>query len=205
MTALVTSGETIFLLPFVAARVFRPTLLDVFGLTNFELGTAFSLYGIVAMASYFLGGPLADRFSARRLMTAALLATAAGGIPMARIPSLPVLRLLFAYWGMTTILLFWAALIRAAREWGGTASQGRAYGILDGGRGLLAAVVSSLAVAAFASLLPAQVASATLSERADALGAIMWLFTALTVAVAGFVWLVWPVGTAPTGGAGARS
>lgn len=192
MLALVLAGEAIFALPFVLARVFRPTFLDVFDLTNFELGTAFSLYGVVAMVSYFLGGPVADRFSARRLLSLALLATAAGGVVLAGIPSLPVLRGLFAYWGLTTILLFWAALIRAAREWGGVSAQGRAYGLLDGGRGLLAAVVSSASVLVLAAVLPDDVAGATLAERAAALSAIIWIYTALTAAVALFVWWVVP-------------
>ena len=78
--ALVAAGEVIFALPFVVARVFRPTMLEVFGLTNLEFGTAFSLYGIVAMLAYFPGGPLADRFPARYLMTVALMVTALGGI-----------------------------------------------------------------------------------------------------------------------------
>jgi len=63
--ALMAAGESVFLLPFVLARVFRPTLLDVFGITNLELGVAFSVYGVVAMIAYFAGGPLADRYSAR--------------------------------------------------------------------------------------------------------------------------------------------
>ena len=67
LSVIVVSGEAIFLLPFVVPRVFRPTLLDVFQITNLELGTAFSLYGVVAMLSYFPGGPLADRFSVRKL------------------------------------------------------------------------------------------------------------------------------------------
>jgi hypothetical protein len=49
IAALIVAGESVFLLPFVLARVFRPTFLDVFGLTNLELGTAYSVYGIVAM------------------------------------------------------------------------------------------------------------------------------------------------------------
>ena len=68
LLALIAAGEAVFFLPFVLARVFRPTLLDVFGITNLELGTAFSLYGVVAMVAYFAGGPLADRFSARTWM-----------------------------------------------------------------------------------------------------------------------------------------
>src|SRR5688572_19426050 len=116
MLALIAAGEIIFTLPFVIAPVFRPTFLEVFGLTNLQLATAFSLYGFVAMLAYFLCGPLADRYSARRLMTISLVVTAMGGPILAGIPSLGVLKLLFAFWGMTTILLFWAALIRATRE-----------------------------------------------------------------------------------------
>ena len=130
LTILIAAGETVFLLPFVVARIFRPTFLDVFGLTNLQLGTAFALYGVIAMVSYFLGGPLADRYSARKLMTLALILTAIGGVLFAAIPSLTVLTILYGFWGLTTILLFWAALIRATREWGGVNSQGKAYGAI---------------------------------------------------------------------------
>lgn len=192
MAVLIAAGETVFLLPFVVARIFRPTFLDVFGITNLQLGTAFALYGSIAMAAYFLGGPLADRFSARRLMTAALLATSLGGIIFAAIPSLSVLTVLYGFWGLTSILMFWAALIRATREWGGIDSQGRAYGLLDGGRGLFAALLASISVWIFASLLPAEVASATIEQRTAALKQIIWIFTGLVLGVALLVWLVVP-------------
>jgi MFS family permease len=192
MIALIAAGEIVFTLPFVIARIFRPTFLEAFGLTNLQLGTAFSLYGIVAMLAYFPGGPLADRYSARRLMTIALVVTALGGPVLAAIPSLGVLKLLFAFWGLTTILLFWAALIRSTREWGGASGQGRAYGFLDGGRGVLAAVLASVTVAVFAAALPAHVAEATLAERTAALSRVIWVFTALTLVVAVLVWFAVP-------------
>ena len=62
---LVMAGEAVFLLPFVLPRVFRPTLLSVLDIDNTMLGAAFSAYGLVAMAAYFFGGPLADRFGAQ--------------------------------------------------------------------------------------------------------------------------------------------
>ncbi len=192
MAALIAAGESVFLLPFVVARIFRPTFLDVFEITNLQLGTAFALYGSVAMAAYFLGGPLADRFSARRLMTAALLATSLGGIFFATIPSITILTLLYGFWGLTTILMFWAALIRATREWGGVHTQGRAYGFLDGGRGLFAALLASISVWIFASLLPAEVTSATMEQRIAALKQIIWIFTGLVLFVALLVWLIVP-------------
>ncbi|WP_419934480.1 MFS transporter [Candidatus Palauibacter sp.] len=201
--ALIAAGETAFFLPFVLARVFRPTLLDVFGITNLELGTAFSLYGVVAMAAYFAGGPLADRYSARRLMALALLATGLGGIVLAGFPPPRIMNLLWAFWGMTTILLFWAAMIRAIREWGGHSQQGRAYGLLDGGRGLLAALVASLSVAIFAALLPSDVPSATLEQRAVAFRGVIWVFTGITLGIAALVWILVPDST-PRDEAGGR-
>ncbi|WP_420632991.1 MFS transporter [Candidatus Palauibacter sp.] len=201
--ALMAAGEAVYFLPFVLARVFRPTLLDVFGITNLELGTAFSLYGIVAIVAYFAGGPLADRYSARRLMVFALLATGLGGIVLAGFPSPRAMNVLWAFWGMTSVLLFWAAMIRATREWGGRSMQGRAYGLLDGGRGLMAALAASLALAVFAALLPDEVPTATPEQRATAFRGVIWVFTGLTLGIGVLVWLIVPE-TTPQGGTGGR-
>ena len=143
--SLILAGETIFFLPFVLARIFRPTLLEAFGISNTELGSYFSIYGIVAMLSYFFGGPLADKFSAKKLMAFALWLTGSGGFVMILIPTSFTMKVLYGFWGFTTIFLFWAALIRATREWGANDFQGRAYGWLEGGRGATAAGLGTLA------------------------------------------------------------
>ena len=192
LVALIAAGEAVFLLPFVLARVFRPTFLDVFGVTNLQLGTVFSLYGIVAMVSYFAGGPLADRFSARQLMTAALFATGLGGVVLTRIPSVRIMNILWAFWGLTTVFLFWAAMLRATREWGGATSQGRAYGLLDGGRGLFAALIASFTVLVFAAALPNDVAAATPEQSAAAFRTVIWVFTGFVLGIALLVWVVVP-------------
>ncbi|GAA4822130.1 hypothetical protein GCM10023331_03070 [Algivirga pacifica] len=133
MLLLIMTGEGIFFLPFVMVRIFRSTILDLFQLSNFQLGTAFSIYGVTAMLSYFFGGLLADRYAPRRLISIALIMTAVGGIVMSYYPSFQVICLVYGFWGITTILLFWAALIRATRQWGDTDAQGKAFGFLDGG------------------------------------------------------------------------
>jgi len=192
MGTLIASGEAIFLLPFVVARIFRPTLLDVLDINNFQLGIAFSVYGIVAMFAYFAGGPLADRYPARRLMTIALVFTGIGGILFAGKPTLNVLIFLYGFWGVTTILIFWAALIRATREWGGKFSQGRAFGILDGGRGFVTALLASVSVSIFAALLPESIELATIEQRTSALNYIIWIFTGIVFITGLFVWIFIP-------------
>ena len=59
----------IFSLPFHVIRMFRPTLLKVFHLTNTEIGDSMAFYGVMAMLAYFPGGILADRFSSRKLIS----------------------------------------------------------------------------------------------------------------------------------------
>jgi len=61
---LIIAGELIFGLPFHIARFFRPILLNVFNISNAQLGDAIAIYGITAMLSYFPSGIIADRFSA---------------------------------------------------------------------------------------------------------------------------------------------
>ncbi len=192
LLALIVAGESIFFLPFVLPRVFRPTILEVFGLTNFELGTAFAAYGFVAMVAYALGGPLADFFRPRKLIAIALVSTALGGIVLWQVPALATLKSLYAYWGFTTIALFWAALMRATRQWGRRLAQGSAFGLLDGGRGLLTAVTGSCVVAIYASLLPIDVASASLEVRTDALKQVILILASMTCVAAMMIWLLLP-------------
>ena len=185
---LILSGEAVFILPFVLPRVFRPTVLQSFQLSNTELGLCFSWYGIVAMGSYILGGPLADKFAPRKLIAVALWLTALGGIIFAKFPSFTTLRLLYAYWGFTTIFLFWAPMIKATRVWGGAYSQGKAFGFLDGGRGLVGALFGSLGVLIFSIVITKEIAAISLEESREAFSAVIH-YSSIIVALIGV--LVW--------------
>ena len=193
MFTLVFAGEIIFGLPFHTARFFRPTLLEAFGFTNTELGDIFAVYGVMAMISYFPGGALADRFSARSLLTVSLVGTGIGGFYMATYPGPWGMGVLYGYWGITSILLFWAALIRATREWGGKVSQGKAFGILEGGRGLAAALFATLAVAVLAWAMPDNVSAASNEERRAAFRVVILLYSVTAIATAALTWILIPL------------
>jgi len=193
MLALIIAGEIVFGLPFHTARFFRPTLLEVFGFTNTQLGDLFAVYGITAMISYFPGGALADRFPARSLLTASLFVTGAGGLFMATIPAAMPMGLLYGFWGVTTIFLFWGALIRATREWGGQSTQGVAFGVLEGGRGLVAALIASLALAIFATIMPDNVALASDDVRRAGMRSIILVYTAAAFIAGALTWVTVPV------------
>lgn len=187
---LIVSGEMVFGLPFHINRYFRGTFLEVFGFTNTQAGDVFAVYGVLALISYFPGGALADRYSARVLLTASLVATAIGGLYMATIPGVIGMAVLYGFFGITTIFLFWGALIRAARDWGGANAQGMAFGVLEAGRGTVAATVAVGAAFMFGWLMPENVEQATDAERRAAFQAVVLLYVAAALIAAAMCWFV---------------
>lgn len=192
LAALIIAGEMVFGPAFHVPRFFLPTMLDVFKLTNTQLGDITAIYGITATLSFFPGGALADRYSARALISLALIATAAGGLYMATIPGPTQLAYLYGYFGVTTIFFLWGALIRATREWGGTASQGVAFGTLEAGRGLAAALVASLGVLFLASFMPDDANLTSDAARRAGLQSVIYLYAGVAFAAGVFAWFVVP-------------
>ena len=164
-------------------------MLEVFELTNVEIGECFAVYGIVALPSYLLGGPLADRFAPRKLIAIALWMTAIGGLALATFPSLSNLKIVYGYWGFTTIFLFWAAMIKATRVWGGERSQGKAFGFLDGGRGLVGALFGSLGVLIFSLFIMGEITEANIADRKEAYKYVIWVSSGIVILIGLLVWL----------------
>ena len=189
LTLLILSGEFIYFLPYVLSRVFRPTFLDVFQLNNFQLGSLFSVYGVVALLSYIYGGVITDRYSPRKLMSSALFLTALGGLVLASYPSYQTLQILYGYWGFTSVFLFWGAMIKATRLWGGDNNQGKAFGFLDEGRGIVAASMGSIGVFVFTIVLTSDIKSASVLERQEAFRYVI-LLSSFMVAFIGLLVLI---------------
>jgi len=189
ITLLILSGELIFLLPYVLARVFRPTFLEVFNLTNLQLGGLFSVYGTVAILSYMYGGVISDKFQPKILIAISLFFTAFGGLVLSTYPSYLMLQILWGYWGFTTVFLFWGAMIKATRVWGGSKNQGEAFGLLDGGRGLVAASMGTLGVLIFSMFLTNDIELASLIERRNAFRYVI-LFSSFIVFLTGILVII---------------
>ena len=188
MTALILAGESIFFLPYIIPRVFRPTLLEVFEINNLQIGKYFSVYGVIAIFSYLIGGPLADRFKPSRLMSFALFVTAIGGFYMYTLPSADSLYALYAFWGVSTILLFWAALLRTTRILAGN-TQGLGFGLLDGGRGLISVLVSTGAAWLFASVTADNLELLDVQERNEGFKKVIFFFSCFVIFSGIFVFL----------------
>jgi len=192
MFALVIAGEAIFLLPFILMRVFKPIVREAFVISDAQIGEAQALYGITAVISYFFGGFIADKWEARKLLSISLLLTAIGGFWMTMIPSIFTLKLLYAFWGVSTIFLFWAALIKATRQWGNSHTQGLSFGLLDGGRGLFAATIALSGAAILSFFFPSDSVEITFENKVQTLQYIIGTITGIVFLVSVLVWFVLP-------------
>jgi len=99
-----------------------------------------------------------------------------------------ILQIIYGWWGFTTIFLFWAPMIKATRVWGGSDSQGKAFGFLDGGRGLTGALFGLLGVLIFSFFLTEDPDTASLSDRKNAFTYVIYTAGFIIILVGFFVW-----------------
>ena len=149
---LVFAGGAIYPLIYLRQN-FEVSILESFAITITELGQCYALLGVIFVLTYLPSGWLADRVSPRWLLSFSLALTAMLGLWFSTMPSFQVLLIIFAGWGIATGLTFWAALIKGVAVLARHDEQGRFFGILDGGRGLVEAVLATIAVAWFAHSL----------------------------------------------------
>jgi predicted MFS family arabinose efflux permease len=158
-------------------QVYQTTMLDVLHIDNEQLGYLYSVLGIVFFVSYLPSGWLADRVAPRLLICFSLIGTGALGLWYSTAPSFHVLLVIFCCWGLTTGLTFWASVLKRVRMIAAPNEQGRFFGLLDGGRGLVEALLATAALAIFAS--------ATGSGRGEAVGLrhVIYLYSFTCIAL----------------------
>ena len=129
---------------------FEVSILESFGITIGQLSQCYSLIGVIFVLTYVPSGWLADRVSPRLLVVFSLTMTGLLGLWFSSMPSFGALQIIFAGWGIATGLTFWSSHIKVVTLLAKHNEQGRFFGILDGGRGLVEAALATIAVAWFA-------------------------------------------------------
>ena len=137
---LAAGAGIIFQLPYIRETFYVP-IQNAMELTNAQMGMLSSGYATMATFSYFIGGAIADKFSARKLLTFSFLATGILGLWFSTFPGYNVSRLIFILMGISTIITYWSACIKATRMLGSEEEQGRLFGLQEGLRGILNALL----------------------------------------------------------------
>ncbi|MFG7976963.1 MULTISPECIES: MFS transporter [Pseudomonas aeruginosa group] len=165
-------------------QVYQSTMLDALAIGNSELGYLYSLLGFAFLVSYLPSGWLADRFSPRYLISFSLLGTGVLGLWYARLPGFQALLAIFCGFGITTGLTFWASLIKRVKMLAGDDEQGRFFGVLDGGRGLIEALLATVAIALFAYV------TASGERNAEGLQLVIHFYAACCIALGAVLMLL---------------
>lgn len=136
-------GGIVYMLPYLRFSYYD-AMIEGLRLTNTQLGTVMSFYGLFAVPSYFLGGIVADKIKAKHLLTFSFLATGLGGGYLATLPGYYAVLAIHGLWGISTGLTFWAAFNKSIRLSASSNNQSKIFGLVTGMKKIVAVIAASI-------------------------------------------------------------
>lgn len=177
LAILAFGGAIIYLLPYLRYVLYTP-LQEALNLSHSQFGFTMSVFGICATLTYWPGGWLADRISPRKLLTFSYISTGLMGFWLSTYPPYWANIVIHGFWGVSTSLTFWAAMIRATKDLASSDEQGRFFGLLESGRGLFATAFTFFVVWLFGGFAVASLglywSIVTLSGATVLVGLLTW-------------------------------
>lgn len=157
-------------LPYMKSSFYDP-MQQALQLSHTQIGNLLSLYGLIGMASYFVGGWFADRFSVKLLLAFSLIASGGLGFYFATFPSYNMILLIFVLWGITTIMTFFSASVKVVRMQGSESEQGRIFGFYEGLSGISGTLISFIGLYFFGKF----------AEITVGFKYVVWLYSAASI------------------------
>lgn len=157
-------------LPYMKSSFYDP-MQQALQLSHTQIGNLLSLYGLIGMASYFVGGWFADRFSVKLLLAFSLIASGGLGFYFATFPSYNMILLIFVLWGITTIMTFFSASVKVVRMQGSESEQGRIFGFYEGLSGISGTLISFIGLYFFGKF----------TEITVGFKYVVWLYSAASI------------------------
>lgn len=148
LVILTIAGSMIYGLPYFRSYYYD-AYMEVYHLTNSQMGAFGSIFGVMGAISYLFGGVVADIISPKKLMSISLILTGIGGLLHIIGPSFYMLVFIYLLWGFTSLFAFWPSLLKGLRQIANENEQSKAYGFMDGGRGIVNAVHLAITLAIF--------------------------------------------------------
>ena len=165
---------------------YQETILQVFNMSNAQLNSMYTILGWVFVFGYIPSGILSDRFSAKKLLAMSLFFTGLGGLWFAQVPSYEFVMAIFAIWGFFSVFTFWSAHMKIVKLLATEKEQGTFFGVLDGGRGVVEALLASLALFIFSGILGSSV---EVIDKREALIAVIYMYSAVLIITSVLIWI----------------
>lgn len=149
--ALMLGAGTIYKLGFLKDAFYIP-MQQVMGLSHTQIGLAMSVAGFISTFGFLASVYLSDRFSKKAMIPTALIATGLVGFYIASWPSFNGFLVAYCVLAVCADMLFWPVMLKTVRLLGNETQQGRMFGILEGGRGLVDTITAFAALGIFAAM-----------------------------------------------------
>lgn len=133
---------------------FYDQMVVALNITDIQLGDVAAVYGIFNVISYVPSGLLAEKFNTKKLLILSTFGMCLTTIWYATFPGFTSLKIIHALYGIFSVGTFWSPYLKAVRNLGSDAEQGRMFGISEAIRGIgqtLVAFICLGALSLFAS------------------------------------------------------
>lgn len=149
--ALMLGAGTIYKLGFLKDAFYIP-MQEFMGLSHTQIGSAMSIAGLISTFGFLASIYLTDKISKKIMIPASLLGICACGLWLSTFPSYPVFLLIYCLLAICADMLYWPTMLKTVRLLGNEDEQGRMFGIMEAGRGLMDTIVAFCALGIFSAL-----------------------------------------------------
>lgn len=149
--ALMLGAGTIYKLGFMKDAFYVP-MQEFMGLSHTQIGGAVSIAGWISTFGFLAAILVVDRISKKIMIPASLIGICLCGLWLSTFPSYPVFLLIYCLLAVFADMLYWPTMLKTVRLLGNEDEQGRMFGILEAGRGLVDTVIAFCALGIFSAL-----------------------------------------------------
>lgn len=147
---LMLGAGTIYKLGFMKDAFYVP-MQEFMGLSHTQIGTAMSVAGLISTFGFLASIYLTDRISKKIMIPLSLISICLCGLWLSTFPSYPVFLLIYCLLAVCADMLYWPTMLKTVRLLGNEDEQGRMFGIMEAGRGLMDTLVAFCALGIFSA------------------------------------------------------
>lgn len=148
---LMLGAGTIYKLGFMKDAFYVP-MQEFMGLSHTQIGTAMSIAGLISTFGFLASIYLTDRISKKIMIPASLIGICLCGLWLSTFPSYPIFLAIYFLLAICADMLYWPTMLKTVRLLGNEDEQGRMFGILEAGRGLMDTIVAFCALGIFSAM-----------------------------------------------------
>ena len=133
---LVLGAGTIYKLGCLKDAFYVP-MQEFMGLSHTQIGTAMSVAGLISTFGFLISIYLTDRVSKKVMIPMSLMGIGLLGIGLSTFPPYWLFLLINCGLAVCADMLYWPTMLKTVRLLGSEEEQGRMFGIMEAGRGLV--------------------------------------------------------------------